>query len=149
MSSPLLFLLLMLAQSGFSLMRQNNVSDKKCSARQLEVFSKQQNNIMSTSEAGGGYHLTVKEKLNSVALSKKTSHLTNKDQMVEYQSKYYASHCCESGGINFYLCYIQLSSQGKVGSSLHLFSFKLMLGAVNNWSGGLINWTLSGMSHSV
>ena len=78
MSLLQLFLLLMLAQSGFGFMRQN-VSYKNCSDKVSEIFSKQQN-------AEGGYHLTVKEKLSSVAFSK-NNHPADEDQMVDYQSK--------------------------------------------------------------
>ena len=68
----------MLAQSGFGLMKEN-VSYKNCSDRASDIFSKQQN-------IEGRYHLTVKEKLSSVVLSK-ANHLAHEDQMVEYQSK--------------------------------------------------------------
>ena len=80
---PLLqpFLLLLLAQSGFCLMKQS-VSYKKCSEKHLEIFTNKSN--------GDLYHLIVKEKLTSVevlALSGEY-HLTDKDQTVEYQSKH-------------------------------------------------------------
>lgn len=80
---PLLqpFLLLLLAQSGLCLMRQN-VSNKKCSEKHLEIF---------TNKSSGDqlqYHLIVKEKLTSVPALSGEYHLTDKDQMVEYQSKY-------------------------------------------------------------
>ena len=79
---PLLqpFLLLLLAQSGFCLMRQN-ISNKKCSEKHLEIFTNKSN--------GDLYHLIVKEKLTSVeVLALGEYHLTDKDQMVEYQSKH-------------------------------------------------------------
>ena len=84
---PLLqpFLLLLLAQSGFCLMRRNvMISNKKCSEKHydLEIFTNKSN--------GDLYHLIVTEKLISVevlALSGEY-HLTDKDQMVEYQSKH-------------------------------------------------------------
>lgn len=83
MSLLQLFLSLMLAESGISLMTQN-VSDKQCNDRQMELFSRQQ--YLSSSDSEGGYHLNVKEKLSSVASSKASSS-TDGNQMMEYQSK--------------------------------------------------------------
>ena len=68
-------------------MRQN-VSTKKCSNGELELFSKQ---YLSSNDTQGGYHLTVKEKLSSIASSTiiidNNNYLIDEDQMIEYQSK--------------------------------------------------------------
>lgn len=58
-------LLILAAQLGVCFTREN-VS--KCSDKELEAFSKQQLNLNSTSSGSSdGYHLTVKEKLISIA----------------------------------------------------------------------------------
>jgi hypothetical protein len=73
---PLLlpFLLLLLAQSGFTLTRQN-VSNKKCNKKILEIFTD-----MSSSDS------IVKKKLTSVAALSEEFYFTDKGRMVEYQS---------------------------------------------------------------
>ena len=60
-------------------MRQN-VSNKKCSEKYLEIFTNK--------SSGDLYHLIVKEKLTSVPALSGEYQLPDKDQMVEYQSKY-------------------------------------------------------------
>ena len=67
------------------------VSDNKCTDKQLELFAKQQ--YLSSSDAEGGYHLTIKERLSSIAsLPLEDNHLTDDVQMVEYQSKCMDQH---------------------------------------------------------
>ena len=81
-----LFLLLLLGESSSSL-RQDSVSDKKCSEEQLEVFQKKQDQIHSCSCERDGYHLKIEEKLMSSTLAEKSNYLTESDQLVEYQCK--------------------------------------------------------------
>ena len=77
-----LLLLLLLGQSGFCLMIQNE--NTKCSSGQLELFSKQQ--YFASGDSGGGYQVTVEENLKlSSDVTSKDSYFTDKDQMVEYQ----------------------------------------------------------------
>ena len=74
---PFLLLVLLLAQPDFCFTRQN-VSNKKCSER--EIFTN-----LSRSDS---YYLIVKEKSTSVAaLSGEYYFLADEDKMVEYQSK--------------------------------------------------------------
>ena len=84
MSFLQVILLLLLAQPDFCLMRQN-VSDERCSNRQWEVFLKQEDLSSYCGDAEHRYHFVVKEKLSSVLSN--VNHLTDKDQVVEYQSK--------------------------------------------------------------
>ena len=83
-----LFLLLLLGQSSTSSLRQDRVSGKKCSEEQLKAFQKQQDQLYSSCE-GDGYHLQVKEKLTSRTVMEKSNsyYLTERDRLVEYQSK--------------------------------------------------------------
>ena len=87
-----LFLLLLLGQSSSSNLRQDSVSDKKCSEEQLEAFQKHQDQLYSSCE-GDGYHLQVKEKLISRTVVEKSNYLTERDQLVEYQSKQFHKIC--------------------------------------------------------
>lgn len=71
-------LLLLLAQSGFCLTRQN-ANNRQCSERHLQIFSN-----LSRSDS---YNLVVKEKFTSAAAFSKDYYLTDKAKMVEYQSE--------------------------------------------------------------
>ena len=82
-----LFLLLLLGQSSTSSLRQDSVSGKKCSEKQLETFQKQQDQAHSSCEGNRYYHLKVKEKPISSTLVKNSNYLRERDQLVEYQSK--------------------------------------------------------------
>ena len=83
MSLQQLLIFLLLAQSVFCLITQND--SERCSEEQLEHFSKQQ--YLSSSDSGGGYHLIVKEylKFHSAAATSKERYFTDKDQMVQYK----------------------------------------------------------------
>jgi hypothetical protein len=76
----LLPVLLLLTQSGFCLMTQND--SERCSEGQLELFLKQQ--YLSSNDSGGGYRLIVKENL-KLRSAVKDNISTDKDQMVQYQ----------------------------------------------------------------
>ena len=76
-----LLIFLLLAQSGFCLITQND--SERCSEGQLEHFLKQ--HYLSSSDSGGGYCLIVKENLKLRSAATKDSYFINEDQMVQYQ----------------------------------------------------------------
>ena len=104
-----LFLLLLLGQSSSSILRQDSVSGKKCSEEQLEAFQMQQDQAHCSCEKDG-YHLKVREKLISSTTVEKTSYLTERDQLVEYQSKQLSEicmHACHHDVVTLhYMCCI-------------------------------------------
>ena len=81
MSLQQLFLFLLLVQSVFCLITQND--SERCSEEQLEHFLKQQ--YLSSSDSGGGYRLIVKENLKLHSAATKDNYFNDKDQVVQYQ----------------------------------------------------------------